>query len=329
MKPARPLLFLLVTAASLRLVQAAAPTEDIQLRAEAVRLLERANLVSTSPKLPNLERADTFLAFDDAYGTREGSFTRVVIQGTGRRDETTFGDFHSLNVWSRGHLYRTRTQAVAPPEVANLMRITPIYLVRFDHEDVIRAIASNEADGRSLRCIEFDTIAGEKTENNEICVDAASSALVSLKLGNQLVENSNFFSFAGQFVPAKIRYSVGGALKLEVTQSMTALTDVTPDVLEAPPDAQVLSGCTTFRRAFGQFMPQPKPGSGTAVSDVLLRGVIGTNGKVQQAVVQSTELPELNPEALSTIQQWQFTPALCNGNPIPVEASFMVHFQGR
>jgi Gram-negative bacterial TonB protein C-terminal len=330
MKPLRLFLSLLILAIPFaKLARAAARPEDVQVRAEAVHLLEHANLVSTSPRLPNLERMDTFLAFDLAYGTREGGFTRVVIQGTGRRDETTFGDYHAVDVWSGGRLYRTRTQPVAPPEVANMMRLAPIYLVRFDHEDVIHAIVAKEEEGRSLRCIEFDTIAGEKTDNNEICVDAASGALATFKNGNEFIENSDFFAFAGQLVPAKIRYSVGGVLKLEITQTMTELTDATPNVLEAPPNAQVLSGCTTFRRAFGQFMPQPKSGGGGAVSDVLLRGVIGINGKVQDAVVQSTERPDLSPEALTTIQQWQFTPALCNGNPVPVDASYVLHFQGR
>ena len=330
MKVPRLLLCPLVCAAlSPGLARAAAPPEDVQLRAEAVRMLERASLVSTSPRLPNLERTDAFLALDPAYGTREGSFTRVMIQGTGRRDETTFGDYHAVNVYFSGRLYRARTQAVAPPEVANLMRLAPIELVRFNQEDVIRAITARETEGHALRCIEFDTIAGEKTDNNEICVDSASGALMTLKNGNEFIENGDFFAFAGQLVPAKIRYSVGGVLKLEVTQTMTELTDATPDVLEAPPNAQVLSGCTTFRRAFGQSVPQPKPGAGGAISNVLVRGVIGINGRVQDAVVQSTERPDLNPEALTTIQQWQFTPALCNGNPVPVDASIVLHFQGR
>ena len=149
-----------------------------------------------------------------------------------------------------------------------------------------------------MPCIEFDTIAGEKTDNNEICVDAAAATLVTFKSGNGLVENSDFFAVAGQRVPAKVRYSVGGVLRIEITQTMTELTDATPNVLEAPPDAQVLSGCTTFRRAFGQIMPQPKSGDGGGVSNEPLRGVIGTNGRVQDAVVQRTDRPTLAPKSL-------------------------------
>jgi len=329
MKPVQALLALLTVPVLIAGLLRAAGPEDVQLRQEAVHLLERANLVSMSPKLPNLERTDTFLAFDPAYGTREGSLTRAVIQGTGRREETIFGDYHAVEVWSGDHLYRTLTRAVAPPEVLNLLRITPLNLVRFDHEDVIRAILDKQADGHALHCIEFDTVAGERADHNELCVDAANGTLVSEKLGNDLIENSAFFSFAGELLPGKIHYSVNGQPKLEITQTLTELTDVTPDVLEPPPNAQVLTTCTTFRRALGQSMPQPPPGSrGGVISDVLLSGMIGADGKVHDALVQSSERPELNADAFKTIQQWQFTPALCNGQPTSTPASFLLHFQG-
>lgn len=74
-----------------------AVSQDLKIREEAVQLLERADAVSTSPKLPNLERVDTFQVFGDS-GTKEGSFTRVVIQGVGRRDEYTLGDYDLVNV---------------------------------------------------------------------------------------------------------------------------------------------------------------------------------------------------------------------------------------
>jgi len=169
-------------------------------------------------------------------------------------------------------------------------------LVRFNQEDV----PSSPRKRKATLCLASNLIPSpaKKTDNNEICVDAGAATLVTFKSGNGLVENSDFFAVAGQRVPAKVRYSVGGVLRIEITQTMTELTDATPNVLEAPPDAQVLSGCTTFRRAFGQIMPQPKSGDGGGVSNEPLRGVIGTNGRVQDAVVQRTDRPTLAPKSL-------------------------------
>src|SRR2546425_458718 len=214
-----------------------ASAQDPELRREAVQLLERANGVSLSPKLPNLERVNTFRVFDSSSGPQEGTFTRVVVQGTGKREESRFGD--------------------------------------------------------------------------------------------ELIENSEFFSFAGELVPAKITYSFAGVRKLEILQTMTELTDASENVLAAPREAQIRNFCKTYRRAIGTSMPQPKAGKGGRDIDVAIRGIISTEGKVHEAVVQSAERPDLGAEALALVQQWVFTPAVCDGNPNTQEAVFILHFHGR
>ena len=42
--------------------------------------------------------------------------------------------------------------------------------------------------------------------------------------------------------------------------------------------------CKAYRRAYGQSMPQPKPGNGGDEVDVLVRGVIRGDGRVHDAV---------------------------------------------
>ncbi len=313
------------------IVFTAIPTsaQDPELRREAVQLLERANGVSLSPKLPNLERVDTFRVFDSSSGPQEGTFTRVVVQGTGKREESRFGEYHSLDIWSGGHLATVRTSELPPPEIDTVMQLTPIYLVRFADDDVIYAIVDKAAGGKKIRCIEFDTIRGQKVENNELCVDPNNGTLVLEKIGDKLIENSEFFSFAGELVPAKITYSFVGVRKLEISQTMTELTDASENVLAAPPEAQIRDFCKTYRRAIGTSMPQPNAGKGGRNVDVAIRGIISTDGKVHEAVVQSAEHADLGAEALALVQQWVFTPAVCDGNPNTEEAMFIVHFHGR
>jgi len=57
--------------------------------------------------------------------------------------------------------------------------------------------------------------------------------------------------------------------------------------------------------------------------------MIYPDGKIHDAVVQSSERPDLNEEAIEVIHQWIFTPALCDGQPAISEASFTLRFQGR
>jgi TonB family protein len=251
----------------------------------------------------------------------------VVVQGTGRRDEFTFGSFHVINVWTRGRLATVRTAELLPPPVLDMLRLTPIRLVSFDHEDVIDAIQPGEANGRPTHCIEFDTTGGDHTEHNELCVDAENGTLVTEKTGEDTIENSDFFSFAGALIPGTIHYSHAGIPELDISQTMTVLENPTPNVLAAPPNAQIRRMCTTYRRAFGTFMPQPKAGSTVGATDIIVRGIIGSDGRVHNAVVQSSDRPDLDSQALSLIQQWTFTPALCNGKPNATPASFALHFR--
>ena len=116
---------------------------------------------------------------------------------------------------------------------------------------------------------------------------------------------------------------------MEISQTMTALTDASANVLAAPPDAKILQRCVTYRRPIGQSMPQPKAGNGRFSTDIFLRGIIGADGKIQGAVVQASDRNDLNEEALAHIQEWTFLPAMCNGRPNQTEASVVLHFQGR
>lgn len=322
--------YVLCAVAGFLLMPAKSAGQDPKVRSEAVQLLERANGASMSPKLPNLERTDVFRLLDTSSPVREGTFTRVVIQGAGRREETTFGDYHAINLFTDAGLSTVRTSELPPAEVETVMRMTPIYLVSFADDDVIHAIVDKAgASGQKARCIEFDTIRGQRTENNEICVDAATGTFVSQKIGNWMAEYSEYFDFAGELLPAKINFSRDGVRKLEITQTLVELKDATENVLTAPPNASVRVWCKTFKRAIGQAMPQPKEGRGGRDIDVAIRGIIGSDGKVHQAVVQSAERADLGAEALTLVRQWMFAPAVCNGQPNEEEATFIVHFRGR
>lgn len=321
MKPALALLLVLS-------VSGIGASQDVKVREEAVRLLERANAASASPELPNLERVDTFRAFGDT-GVQVGSFSRVVIQGTGRREEYIFGDYHLLNVWTQKQVAVTGSPRMVPTELRNLLRITPIWHVQFDGEDVIHTIAERPVGGHAARCISFDTIRGQRTDNNEICVDVASGVIVLEKLGAEQIEYSEFFPFAGALFPGKISYSQGGVHRMEIVQTLTELSASDANVLAPPMNAEMHKICTTYRRPYGISMPQPEPGSGGGNFDVVVRAMVGVDGTIREATIQSSEREDLNPEALTLARRWTFTPSMCDGHPDTHEADFTIHFVGR
>jgi hypothetical protein len=63
-------------------------------------------------QLPNLERNGAFRVFGSEADAGEGSFTGVVIQGTGGREEITFGDYHAVNVFTDKVGYERRPSRI-------------------------------------------------------------------------------------------------------------------------------------------------------------------------------------------------------------------------
>ena len=58
---------------------------------------------------------------------------------------------------------------------------------------------------------------------------------------------------------------------------------------------------------------------------VIIEATIGPDGKVQQAKVLRS-IPLLDQAALDAVKQWEFTPTLLNGVPVPVIMTVTVQF---
>ena len=58
---------------------------------------------------------------------------------------------------------------------------------------------------------------------------------------------------------------------------------------------------------------------------VIIEATIGPNGAVQDAKVLRS-IPLLDAAALDAVRQWQFTPTLLNGVPVPVIMTVTVNF---
>ena len=58
---------------------------------------------------------------------------------------------------------------------------------------------------------------------------------------------------------------------------------------------------------------------------VIIEAIIGTNGKVQDAKVLRS-IPLLDQAALDAVRQWEYSPTLLNGVPVPVIMTVTVNF---
>lgn len=61
---------------------------------------------------------------------------------------------------------------------------------------------------------------------------------------------------------------------------------------------------------------------------VILQILVGCDGKVADATIVRG-IPELNEAALGAVRQWEYTPVLLNGVPVPVIMTVTMTFSGR
>lgn len=320
------------TLALLLLVASPHLSEDVQLRAEAVRLAERAVAVSSLARMPAHWYVVNYTYYAPDGTSQQGHIRGVWASPTEIRNEEWFGDFHLLNIQRGDKLSLSGENSYVIPEASReSSKIMPIRLIRFDEEDVISIIRDGSVLGQPARCIEFETTTGNKTNDNELCVDQVSGALVRLKDGNETIENSEFFNLAGALLPGRVDLYRDGRLLLQIQQEIKLIEGpVDPKLFEFPPGAQVKTKCREWLRPFGKNMPQPPPGrDGEAIQDVVIRAIADKSGAVVNPAVERSQNPKLDEEALKLATQWSFTPALCDGHPTGSDVYFTLHFQGR
>jgi protein TonB len=58
---------------------------------------------------------------------------------------------------------------------------------------------------------------------------------------------------------------------------------------------------------------------------VIIEAIIGADGRVQDARILRS-IPLLDQAALDAVKQWEFTPTMLNGAPVPVISTMTVQF---
>jgi len=306
----------------------ALPAQDVQLRQRAVTLLEHADAISTPREFASYEQIIDFQSFT-LTGDHTGRFTSVVQGPRSYRDEYQFGEYNLLVVVNGALIADVGDRALAPLEVRRMTILNHPYTGQFDESDIIRSIHDGVVNGRSADCIEFDTVRGRKTDAGEICIDKQLGILLRVHANGETITNSDLFPYRNTYLPAHITYEQPDLrMELEQTKKETS-GPFDPDFLTPPANALVSHLCKTFRRPFGESMPQPKPGAGKQVENVILHGTIRTDGSIRDIAIDHSDREELNQEAVKIFSIWKFTPSLCDGAAIEVPADITLHFQGR
>lgn len=318
----RPLRLLLVC---LLICTFHARAQDMPVRVEAIRLLERANAVShRNHMMPNHRVDVTFRAYRLDGSTQDGT-ANTIISGDIERYEQVFGAYHAIGIHYPDKIVQNEYQP-PPAETSELDALTPLRIGQFDGSDTIHSITPATLFGRSAKCIRFETINGRTHQSNEICVDNELGNLIRWNVGEDLIENSDFSSFEGMLLPAHIRHYINGKLRMEVEQKFSVIDGPIDWAALTPPNPDTLRTCKQYRRPIIQSAPQPVSAGAGPWFDVEVQGVIRADGHVYEAAVLPAGRDALEKQAIQIVSEWVFSPGLCNGKPIPVIADLVVHF---
>jgi hypothetical protein len=175
--------------------------EDVKLRGQAVHLMEGANAASLLAGYRDYEQVVTFTFHDPLNGQiTTGTYSRISAGSEGRREEFNYASYHAVSAIAEDRQSSTRIYNEAP-EIAELVDQLPIFLGRFDDQDVIRSIEDSNVGGRAAKCINFDTHLGVGVQANQMCVDADRGTLLRWRVGDELRENSDFFQISTLWEP--------------------------------------------------------------------------------------------------------------------------------
>lgn len=299
--------------------------QDMPVRVEAVRLLERANAVSRAANImPDYKLDGTFRAYGLDGTIQNGTFN-TIYSADSERYETVLGSYHAIALHFPGWIVQNDYQP-PPPETLELGALIPLVLGRFDNSDTIHSLKPATLFGRRARCIQFETVNGRARQSNEICVDEEPGSVIRWNVGEDLVESTDYSPFEGVLLPAHIRHYINGKLRMEIEQRFSVIDGPVDWAALTPPNPTTLHHCKQYRRPIIQSAPQPTSAGAGPWYDVHVHAVIGSDGHVYEAAVLTNGKPELEAQAVQIASGWIFSPGVCDGKPHPVDAQLVVHF---
>ena len=331
MRTVRARVFWIASAVAILAACHASCAEDVQLRAQADSLMNRAHAVSQIHGGPwNIRTEVTFSATASDSSLKAGTYIRVRGNDGSLREDLTFGDYSASGISVGVQHGWTRGWGDPPFAVARIRELVPYSPGAFDSTDVIREIRSSQYGGHQAICIEFETIQGESHLPGEACLDKSNGTLLELRTGDRLYEYSDYFTFEGGLFPAHIAYRET-SFSLTADLKMERLEQKPEDAFDIPSDWAQGAACKQFQFPIPKSNPQPR-GEGAPdapVTDVAVHLYVTPQGTVAHASVVKPVRPDLDAEALKVVSGWLYDPGTCNGVAQGYIINSVVHFQGR
>lgn len=169
------------------------------------------------------------------------------------------------------------------------------------------------------------------------CFDSALPILLmKTSFGSLTVSYGKIARFQNRYLPQMMEeYEAGRKI---LTMTVDTVQGLNPDdpALIPPPDAKstsvaavsVPSGVMAGKRIGGPMPVYPQDAKqARAQGTVVLKALIGRDGKIHDLKVISAPYPSLVESAMGAVSQWEYKPYLLNGDPVEVDTQINVVYR--
>lgn len=301
---------------------------------EAATLIDHAKQLSDirAEGAPAFRLKLTFKIINEGGSVLDGTYTEAWVSKTQWRRETVLGDFRRTQVGAGRKRWLLDSSTAVPEHLGYFPSLTDIG--RYQPEAwKPQKVEDRKLKGLSARCIEVKpTPWGAKSA---LCFDKISGTITAVvspshQMGTRDGEMVCFYADYQQFGDRVLARSYEcdedkhPTLKAKVIE--LAAEPATDPAFFAPPDGakESVNCLSPIKPPTAVYQPDPKttqiPRPGER-SLVVIKIVVGTDGKPHNLRVTSGPNRDSDLAALEAVRQWIFKPATCDGEPVETEVA--------
>jgi TonB family protein len=263
----------------------------------------------------------------------EGIYELTWVSSDQWREEVSIGNEKAIRIGGRGTVSLENDSAKAQ-SIRGHMRLLniPVVLTLRAQESLRPAKDQKKSGVVVLRCI---SRVGKHVSETEFCFDPEKGNLVSegyvgaVSHGSTVVY-AGYTEFAGKLAPAIVKTYLDGAVTREVeVTSLNRLSSVDATAFDTGAGYTTMPGCEAPVAPLALEAPDPlypnalkKP----APQLVKLSIIVDESGTPQKInVTQSAGA--LDQYAIDCVKKWQFSPAMCGTQPVPLPVNIEINFR--
>ncbi|MGC1105372.1 MAG: energy transducer TonB [Candidatus Acidiferrales bacterium] len=253
------------------------------------------------------------------------------------REEIRFANYTRIRVGGKDQYWQSRTTDYEIEPVLELdqaLGFLKEFHVRSNASGLpaMKSIKFHEAEkhGHKLDCVTLVPSEDYYSTSGDYCFDAAGGWFVSQTRDS--LQLSNFIPFGGEYFPGSVHTNQESAARVDLQlNSITPLGKMDGADFRPPANASAWPACDdpdALPKLKSEIPPHyPDNEKYEHVSGtVFIYATMGIDGQLHNLKVLSAPDTGLANAALTAVEQWQYTPEMCHGAPVPVETLIHIIF---